>query len=110
VALSADGSEVRGEDTLLPGARKRKGETGFAVRFHLAPGIEPSLTADALGALLRLPDGRMWQFRARGGALGVEESVWVGPDGLPRGTHQLVIAGQSDPGGATIGWIFRRAS
>jgi uncharacterized heparinase superfamily protein len=110
VALSADGSEVRGEDTLLPGARKRKGETGFAVRFHLAPGIEPSLTADALGALLRLPDGRMWQFRARGGALGVEESVWVGPDGLPRGTHQLVISGQSDPGGATIGWIFRRAS
>jgi uncharacterized heparinase superfamily protein len=110
VALSADGSEVRGEDTLLPGARKRKGETGFAVRFHLAPGIEPSLTADALGALLRLPDGRMWQFRARGGALAVEESVWVGPDGLPRGTHQLVISGQSDPGGATIGWIFKRAS
>jgi uncharacterized heparinase superfamily protein len=52
----------------------------------------------------------MWQFRARGGALAVEESVWVGPDGLPRGTHQLVISGQSDPGGATIGWIFKRAS
>lgn len=110
VALSSDGNEVRGEDTLLPGAKKRKGETGFAVRFHLAPGIEPSLTADGLGALLRLPEGGAWQFRARGGALTVEESLWVGPDGRPRGTHQLVISGQSDPGGATIGWIFKRAS
>ncbi|MBC7854015.1 MAG: heparinase II/III-family protein, partial [Pirellulaceae bacterium] len=55
--LSADGSDLRGEDALEPVGgrlgRARKGRVD--VRFHLASGVEASPTVDGLGALLRLP-------------------------------------------------------
>ena len=108
--LSVDGRELRGEDVLLPtGRRRRSAQMPFAVRFHLAPGIEISTTADGLGALLRLPEGGMWQFRCRGGALAIEDSIWIDPKGHPRPTQQLVITGETPSGGATIGWLFKRA-
>jgi len=109
--LSADGRELRGEDNLLPQGHKRRSEpVPFAVRFHLAPTIEVTSTADGQGALLRLRGGSAWQFKCRGGALGIEESLWV--DGMSRAhrTAQLVIAGESPPGGMGISWQLRRAS
>ena len=109
--LSIDGRELRGEDVLLPsGRRRRSAQLPFAVRFHLAPGIEISTTADGLGALLRLPQGGLWQYRCRGGALAIEDSIWIDPTGRPRPTQQLVITGETPSGGATIGWLFKRAS
>lgn len=108
LVLTADGSEIRGEDTLIPGARKVKGGTPFVVRFHLAPGVDPSPTASELGALLQTGHDQAWQFRARGGQLLIEESLWIGPDGLIQPSQQLVISSRADPGGATIGWAFKR--
>lgn len=111
LALSSDGRELRGEDLLLPeGKRKRPGETPFAVRFHLAPGVRVSPTADGLAALLRLPGGAVWQFRCRGAALTVDDSLWIGPDGRPQPSQQLVLSGEAAAGGASVGWAFRRAS
>lgn len=110
IALAADGRELRGEDVLLPaGRRRRASETRFAVRFHLAPGVEVTPTADNLGALLRLPDGRLWQFRCRGGTMAIEESLWVDPAGHPRPSYQLVVEGAAPAGGANVGWLFKRA-
>ncbi len=110
LALSVDGREVRGEDTLIPVANRRKvAEASFAVRFHLAPGVEASPTADAMGALLRIDGGALWQFRSRGGALSIEPSLWVDGDGAWHQSKQLVIAGDAAAGGATIGWVFKRA-
>lgn len=110
IALSADGRDVQGEDVLLPGGRRlRPKPVAFAVRFHLAPGVEIAGTADGMGALLRIPEGAMWQFRCRGGELAVEDSVWIDPQGRPRGTRQLVITGESPAGGAHINWLLRRA-
>jgi len=108
--MNSDGRELRGEDVLLPSGRKRKGTAPFALRFHLAPGVEASPTADGMGALLRLVDGPLWQFRCRGGALAVEESLWIDGGARPRATHQLVISGEAHAGGATVGWLFKRAS
>lgn len=110
LALAADGRELRGEDVLLPSGRRRRAhETRFAVRFHLAPGVEVTPTADNLGALLRLPDGRLWQFRCRGGTMAIEESLWVDGDGQPRPSYQLVVEGVAASGGANVGWLFKRA-
>lgn len=109
IAMTADGREVHGEDALLPVGRKRRRPVGFAARFHLAPGIEATLTADAQGALLRGDDGRLWQFRARGGSIAVEDSVWVDGHGRPRMTSQLVLAGEAPAGGASVAWLLRRA-
>lgn len=106
--LPPSGRELRGEDVLLPAPRaKRHGDTGFALRFHLASGIEASLTADGQGALLRISGGPLWQFRTSGGVLNVEESLWVDGDGVPHPIEQLVVTDTSPAGGANIGWIFK---
>lgn len=110
LALSPDGRDVRGEDMLIPeGRRRRKGDTPFSIRFHLAPAIEISPTADGLAAILRTPGGAMWQFRCRGGKLGFEDSIWIDGNGRPVGTQQLVITGDSPAGGANVSWLFHRA-
>ena len=110
LALASDGRELRGEDMLLPGSKRRKlVATGFAIRFHLGLGVQVSPTADGQAALLRLPGGGLWQFRCRGGALAIEESVWIDADGRPQATMQLVVTGESPAGGASVSWAFKRA-
>jgi uncharacterized heparinase superfamily protein len=110
LALSADGRDLRGEDMLLPADRRRKkGMTPFAIRFHLSPEIEIAPTADGMAAFLRTPGGAVWQFRARGGSLAIEDSVWIDPRGRPVSAEQLVVTSESPPGGANVGWAFHRA-
>ena len=109
IAVSPDGKEVRADDVLLPTDRKRKPQASpFAVRFHLGPHVEVSPTADGNGALLRIVQGPLWQFRATGGKLSVDESLWINGDGALLGTQQLVVSGDAPPGGASVSWIFRR--
>jgi uncharacterized heparinase superfamily protein len=108
LALSVDGRQLSGEDMLLPAGR-RKRTAPFAIRFHLAPEVEVTLTADSQGALLRIDDGPLWQFRCKGGTLSTEESLWVDATGRPRETQQLVISAESPPGGASVSWLFKRA-
>ncbi len=109
--LSADGRDLRGEDMLLPTGRKRKvAVTPFNVRFHLGIGITATPTADGQAALLRLPGAALWQFRCRGGALAIEDSLWVDGDGRPHATHQLVVSGEAPAGGANISWALKRAT
>ena len=100
LALAGDGRDLRGEDMLLPAGKKRRVETiPFAIRFHLAPGIRVSPTADGLAALLRLPNGPIWQFRCRGATLVAEDSVWIDPDGRPQPSQQLVLSAEAPAGG-----------
>lgn len=107
--MSGDGKEIRGEDMLTPAERRRKsGRLPVQIRFHLAPGVEPTLTADNQGALLRIDLGALWQFRTGAGVLTVEESLWVDGDGRPHPTRQLVVTAEALPGGASIGWILKR--
>src|SRR3546814_17264649 len=90
--MGPDGREMRGEDMLLPSGRRRRADaTDFAVRFHLAPDVEPTLTADKQGALLRIQMGPLWQFRSGGGALSIEDSLWVDGEGRPHPAKQLVV-------------------
>ena len=110
LALGSDGRELRGEDVLLPAGKARKaGQSPFAARFHLAPGVEATPTADAMGALLRIDAGALWQFRARGGKVSIEDSIWVDSGGRLHKTQQLVVNGQVPTGGASISWSFKRA-
>lgn len=111
LALTADGRELRGDDMLLPAGRRRKvAATPFTIRFHLGHGVEAAPTADGMAALLRLPSGRLWQFRCRGGALTIEESLWVDPDGRPLSTLQIVVSAEASAGGETLGWALKRAT
>lgn len=108
MTLMSDGAEVRGDDVLVPVRRTRQSSI-FAVRFHLGPGIDVSPTAVGNGALLRLPDGKIWQFRCQSGVLAIEDSLWVDAGGKMHPTQQLVISGDVPAGGATINWVLKRA-
>ncbi len=110
LALSASGRELRGEDALLPAPKRRKAAGGaFAIRFHLAPGVEITPTADGQAALLRIAQGPLWQFRCRGGKLSVEDSLWIDADGRPHATQQFVVEGESAAGGTSVAWLLKRA-
>jgi uncharacterized heparinase superfamily protein len=110
LTLTSDGRELRGEDRLLPAKDSRKtGVSQFAVRFHLAPGVEATMTADGMGALLRIAEGALWQYRVRGAKLAIDDSIWIDGDGRPVPSLQLVASGESPPGGASLSWTLKRA-
>jgi uncharacterized heparinase superfamily protein len=111
VSLGNDGKEVRGSDALVPkGRRKVKDAIPHAVRFHLAPDVEATLTADGMGAILRSPGAPPWNFRVRGGMLTMEESLWVDGAGTVHSTNQLVIVGEISGIGGEVAWKMRRTS
>lgn len=109
--LSADGGDLRGEDELAPPAgkasRKAAGQR-FDLRFHLDPQVEASPTADGQGALLKLGGGGLWRFRARGGTVGIEDSLVVAGDGHPQPAQQLVVSGTTEKTGASVNWSLKR--
>jgi uncharacterized heparinase superfamily protein len=100
--LAADGDDLRGEDRLTG----RPGQ-GFAIRFHLHPDVEASLTQDANTVMLRLPSGIGWRFRAQGAVLSLAESIYLG-DGDIRKTQQVVLDGHVATNGASVKWALRR--
>lgn len=107
--LRDDGTELRGEDLLLPSGRKgKRGKVGFAIRFHLGAEVDVALTADGQGAGLALPDGSYWQFRSGAGEVTVEDSLWVDGQGRPQATQQLVIQGLVSRGGGNFGWLLKK--
>ncbi len=116
LTLSGDGTEVAGEDILVPvGKSGKRGKIGFAIRFHLGRGVEVQLSGDKRGASLLLPDGRLWQFRLggdRGGSgeitLHAEDSLWVDGDGRPHATEQLVIEGLALRSGGQFSWRLKK--
>ena len=109
--LGNDGKEVRGADQLIcKGRRKIRDSAQYAVRFHLAPGIEVTPTADGMGAILRSKGAPPWNFRCRGGQLTIEESLWIDGRGRPQRTSQLAVVGEISSLGGEVGWQFRRTS
>jgi uncharacterized heparinase superfamily protein len=109
--LGNDGKELRGADQLIARGRKKIRESAsYAVRFHLAPDVEVTATADGMGAILRSRGAPPWNFRCRGGMLTTEESLWVDGRGQAQATTQLAVVGEVSALGGEIGWQFRRTS
>jgi uncharacterized heparinase superfamily protein len=100
--LAEDGEDLRGEDRL-------SGKPGhsFAIRFHLHPQVQASLTQDGSAALLRLASGVGWRLRAQGAVLSLAESIYLGT-GETRKTQQVVLQGHVGTQGATVKWAVRR--
>src|SRR5215472_5426685 len=100
--LAEDGEDLRGEDSLTG-----KPGQSFAIRFHLHPQVQASLTQDGTAALLRLASGVGWRLRAQGAVLSLAESIYLGA-GEIRKTQQVVLQGHVGTQGATVKWAVRR--
>ena len=130
--IAAGGEEVRGEDHLYPPGRESEKSSAaagddkaerrlwpwrvgrprsFSVRFHLHPGVTASLVQEGGTVLLRLPSGAGWRFRAEGGNVSVEDSIYVGTGDMRRASQIVVSGGVTATGprpGATLRWAFTR--
>jgi len=107
--LRDDGTELRGEDLLVPTGKKgKRGKVSFAIRFHLGPDIEARLSEDGSGVGLALPDGSYWQFRSGGGDISIEESIWADAHGRPLPVQQLVVQGLVSRGGGNFAWLLKK--
>ena len=100
--LASDGEDLRGEDRL----DGRPGQS-FAIRFHLHPHVQVSLTQEGSTVLLRLPSGIGWRLRAHGAVMSLAESIYLG-GGTPRKSQQVVLDGHVGTSGAIVRWALRR--
>jgi uncharacterized heparinase superfamily protein len=107
LTLSPQGLMLTGQDRLIAGSDGIKG-LNFAVRFHIHPDIRVS-RLEGGGILLKLPNGEGWRFRAGGGVLEVEESVYLGGP-VVRRSEQLVIGGTMKNAPAEIAWVFEQVA
>ncbi|MGD9665226.1 MAG: heparinase II/III family protein [Novosphingobium sp.] len=108
------GDELRGEDVLVPAARRgKRGKIGYAIRFHIGPGVQVGMGESGRSVGLALPDGTYWQFMCDGGAtdsatVTIEESLWVDGMGRPHPTEQIVVSGLVSRGGGSVSWLLKK--
>jgi uncharacterized heparinase superfamily protein len=106
--LDASGADLRGEDALEGDGLARNAGRRFALRFHLHPEMQASLVQGGGHVLLKPAAGAGWRFRAAGGEVTLEESVYLGrPDEIRR-TQQIVVSGVLAPDLPPIKWAFRK--
>lgn len=105
--LTHQGHSLRGEENLTCTIGLGK-PADIAVRFHLHPKVQASLIQDGSEALLRLQGGSGWRFFHTGGALALEDSLYLGEGNRPRKTKQLVIYGRMETDIAQIKWAMQR--
>ena len=107
--LNADGSDLRGEDTLIPADPKQPvSPRRFEIRFHLHPSVQSSLLANQSAAILRLGGGDGWRFRSGGAAIRLEDSIYMGRNGEARRARQLVLTGETREGERVVKWAVQR--
>ncbi|NKB20003.1 MAG: hypothetical protein GKS01_05595 [Alphaproteobacteria bacterium] len=101
--LSANGGDIRGEDTVNAGDSQK-----FVARFHLHPTVQASLVRQANSVLMRTPSGSGWRFKASGGVISLQESVYLGIPGEVKRTEQVVISAATQNGTGQIKWAISR--
>jgi uncharacterized heparinase superfamily protein len=111
MALSPKGIVVTGADRLVPvetKGRKKKRETlSFAIRFHVHPDVRLTYAQAGGTVLLKLPAGEGWRFRAAGGEVTIEESIYFGT-GAARKTEQIVVSGTVRDEPVDCDWLFEQ--
>ena len=113
IYLSADGLDLRGEDLLFSIRKQNIKPYHFAIRFHLHPRIKVSISKNHKTIMLILPNGEGWKFQITPQddlSLSIEKSVYMGEEGIPQHTNQIVITGHTKPDKIIVNWAFRFSS
>ncbi len=114
------GAEVRGEEILsVTDARARArfdraaraGSVAVAARFHLHPGVTAEIDPVRQIAVLTLGSGAVWVFRAGGGFLELEDTVFFDADApRPLTARQVVVRAEVLEYLAQITWSIAKVS
>lgn len=107
LSLSADGNTLEGVDALRPpkGQLRLKTDLPYAIHFHLHPDCRCTLDEPSL-CRVKLPDGRIWMFSAKGSTLTIEESIFYVDSAGPRPSLQIVLRGTTF-GETDVHWSMR---
>lgn len=103
--LSPNGSMLTGSDRLIPNPGRRE-TLSLTARFHIHPDVRVSPSQSG-AVLLKLPNGEGWRFRASGGIVQVEESVYLG-SATARRAEQIVVISQVRDQPVEVGWSFEQ--
>ncbi|MEM8833037.1 MAG: heparinase II/III family protein [Pseudomonadota bacterium] len=104
--LAEKGHDLRGEDNLSCNVGLSNPHA-VALRFHLHPNVMVSLVKNGTEALLRTKSGSGWRFSIVGGALSIEDSIYLAEGIRPRKTKQLVIRDQMTKDQAQFKWALQ---
>ncbi len=107
--LAANGRDLRGEDRFLADldSLDHLANVDFAIRFHLHPSLNASLSRDRSSVMLVLPNRQGWRFSARGGVMVLEDSVYLPGHAKPRRGQQIVLKGTVGRPDRVL-WAFKR--
>ena len=97
--MSADGTELSGEDLLIGTGGKR-----FTVRFHLHPNVQATMIQNGNAVLLKPRRGRGWKMVSPDREVLLEESIYIENATRHRRTQQIVIPGEILGRGAAVKW------
>ncbi len=109
IYLHADGTQLIGEDALVPMNGSKAAEGGdFVVRFHLHPSVQVAAARDGRSVIIVLPDKSVWRFEARNSALMLEDSVHLASSIGLRRTKQILLKVSAGENGAMLRWRLQR--
>ncbi len=105
--VDAMGEDIRGEDVF-----EGRGGATFVVRFHLHPDVKAVAEAEHEGGpggiRLTLPSGAAYRFISVGGAVALEDSVYLGISDVSARTRQIVVRGPFSDKLTKVKWALRR--
>lgn len=105
--LDPEGHDMRGEDVVIRSIATKP--LPVIIRFHLHPMVKASLIKDGQAVLMQLRNGAGWMMEASGGFIGLEDSIYIGQDGLtPRKTEQIVLTADVTDINHQFKWAIRR--
>ena len=100
--IGKSGLDLRGEDTLTGDKN-----SPFKIHFHLHPDIDVLLRQNRESALIRTKSGSAWRFRISGGALNLEDSVYLGDRAFAKRSRQIVVSGKTFKAATTVKWALQ---
>lgn len=103
--MAATGDDVRGRDVLsLNDNHMGQHAKRFCIRFHLHPDVKGEMAGNGESVILKAPEREGWRFRAAGGKIAIEDSIYLGTPGLVRRTKQITISGEVNPHATEVKW------
>lgn len=119
--LNANGRILYGVDTFKCAEKKHQktfdksviaapdGAVSFALRFHIAPDVDAELDLGGTAISLKLLNNEIWIFKASGGELTLEKSVYNSSERLqPRATKQIVVTSHVVNYEGVVTWMLTR--